>query len=155
MAIDFSNLKKVDKANSQPSTYDMRYSVKQEKFKIGNDLWDKLNLDTNGLTAFVDTENNKMYIGVGNEASSVLLKRRKNSSSKTHEFTSTQLRKELDQVGIKSIDVNFLDTGEQVPQKDGTNMHLYEIVAADGSPNYDEEQEQVEETEHTPNASIV
>ena len=149
---NLANLKKISKANSQPSNYELRYSAKQEKFKIGNDLWSRLDLDNNGLTAFLDTENNKVYIGVGTEEQSVLLKRRKDSKSKTHEFTSRELRRQMDQVGMKAVDMEFVDTGEVFGEGPDA-MRLYEVVPAEGASDYDEDEEA--EQESTQTASIV
>lgn len=125
--------------NGHSSSYDIRYSVDREKFMISTELWNKLDLDHNGLTVFFTDED--VFVGVSDEEHAKFLTRKKNAETKTHEFTNRKLRALLDERGIDTIDIDLDHVGKK------GDYDVYIVKAVEESPTIDSETEDKQETE--------
>jgi hypothetical protein len=113
MAFNISSLVSVSRANTRKVSlnYDMMYSNKTGRFTVSPLIVEKYNLKENGLTLSFDPADKEKsrYLMIQENEKSVMLK------GEGRTFTSSELRKHLDDANIKTVNMSF----EEVYNQDG------------------------------------
>ena len=130
--INLQNLQKVKKIYSRRGgqDYDLRFSNKTGRFTASNEIWDRLDLETNGfeISRTPQSEGRQVVLNVVPEDEAMLFSRRYTTNDegdkipmgKQKEFTAGAFRSMLNKAGLEEV----------------TKFHLEPVGEVDGSAHF-------------------
>lgn len=136
-SIDLDNVEPIEKSYRRSQDYDLRYSGKQDKFKVSDSFYEEHNMDENGFTLNLAESGSILLLSIQSKEESVMFKGEGNSFSSS-EFSSRMKEQDM------------LNEGDQ-----HTNLYLTFVGERKGKPFYSISPQEESKSASEENSEIV